>query len=103
MALRLSYQGRLVWVLPPTSRINAMPMAISPGTRVAALIIPGKLVRTLGTLVEKTGLEIIVVYGSIQGGAITGLPPGTRCLHTGEGAVGLKISANGIAAEQWRP
>ncbi|MBI4796602.1 MAG: ComEC family competence protein [Deltaproteobacteria bacterium] len=104
VALQLSYQGRLVLVIPPGSRLNPAEVAVPPGSRVAALIIPGKPARILDTLARGLHPEIVVVYGSPPGAITTaGLPGGVRWVLTGEGAVSLKISANGAIAGQWRP
>jgi competence protein ComEC len=104
LALQFFYQGWLVLVIPPGTRGNPAELTIPPGSRVAALIIPGKPARTLETLARGLRPEIVVVYGSPRGAITTaGLPAGVRCLLTAEGAVSLKISASGAFSDQWRP
>jgi hypothetical protein len=102
LALQLSYQGRLVLVMPPATRLHAGELALPPGARVAALILPGK--QDLDALALILHPEIIVIYGSTQGAmASAGGAGGAHRLLTSEGAVSLKISARGVIASQWRP
>jgi competence protein ComEC len=103
-ALQLSYQGRLVLVMPPGLRLNAGEIAMPPGCRLGALIIPGKPARNLETLIGKLRPEIIAIYGPSQGtGTAACLSGDIPCFFTNEGAVSLKISARGLVASQWRP
>ena len=103
-ALQLSYQGRLVLVLPPGGRLKAGELAVPPGSRVAALIIPGRSARDLETLSAVLQPEIVAIYAA--SGKDATAPPragGSRCLLAGDGAVSLRISALGAVASQWRP
>jgi competence protein ComEC len=101
VALQLSYQGRLVLIIPPGPRLNPAELTIPPGSRMAAIIIPGKPARMRDTLAAHLHPEIIAIYGSSPGVTTTGGLPG-RVFLTAEGAVSLKISATGAVARQWR-
>ncbi|RJR42782.1 MAG: ComEC/Rec2 family competence protein [Deltaproteobacteria bacterium] len=103
-ALQLSYQGRLVLVIPPGVRLKAGELAVSPGSRVAALIIPGRSACDLAALSAVFQPEIVTIYAA--SGKDLDAPVragGSRCLFTAEGAVSLRISALGAVASQWRP
>ena len=104
LALLLSYQGRVVVVVPPGTRGQAAGLAGLPGMRVAALIIPGNAARALDAWSAAVRPEIIAVYGAAPG-IITAAarPSGVRSYYTQEGAVSLKISTQGATVRQWRP
>ncbi|MEW6657528.1 MAG: ComEC/Rec2 family competence protein [Thermodesulfobacteriota bacterium] len=104
MALKLSHQGRLVFVIPPVRKLDAAALALPPGARVAALVIPGTMAPTLDACLEKLRPEIMVIYGSPQQDvAASGLPGGVRGYLTREGAVSLHLSGKGVGVRQWRP
>ncbi|MFZ5452802.1 MAG: ComEC/Rec2 family competence protein [Thermodesulfobacteriota bacterium] len=104
VALQLSYQGRVVLILPPGTRLPGGEWNLPPGTRLAALFISGKPAPDLDALAGSLHPEIIIIYGVPPEGLATGsLPPGGRCLVTAAGAVSLRISAGGADVRQWRP
>jgi len=104
VALQLSYQGRQVLVLPPGHRLNPGELNLPPGSRLAALIIPGESARALDFQVKGLRPEIIVIYGSSKGALpAPGAQGGAGCHHTGEGAVSLRLSRAGAYVRQWRP
>jgi competence protein ComEC len=104
IALRLSHQGRLVLIIPPVRHLDAAALAPAPGVRVAGLIIPGTLAPTLGASLEQLRPEIVVIYGSPpMAASASGLPGGVRGYLTGEGAVSLRLSGQGVGVRQWRP
>jgi competence protein ComEC len=104
MALQLSYQGRLVLVIPPGGRLKAGELAVPPGSKVAALIIPGRSVRDLEALAAVLRPEIVAIYAAAgKDVTVPARAGGSRCLLTGEGAVSLRISALAAVARQWRP
>jgi len=103
MALKLSHQGRLVYVIPPVRRLDAGALAPGAGSRVAALIIPGTLARTLDACQERWHPEIVIIYGSPGKDAVAGLPGRGRCRLTREGAVSLYLSGSFVMVRQWRP
>jgi len=103
-ALRLSHQGRLVMVIPPVHRLDAAALTLPPGSRVAALLLPGTLAQSLDACLARWHPEIMVIYGSPKAAAPAAGPPGRgRCLRTREGAVSLRISGNAPQVRQWRP
>jgi len=104
VALQLSYQGRQVLVLPPGHRLNPGELNLPPGSRLAAMIIPGELARALDFQAKGLRPEIIVIYGSSKGTLpAPGGQGGAGCHHTGEGAVSLHLSRAGAYVRQWRP
>ncbi|MDD2901012.1 MAG: ComEC/Rec2 family competence protein [Syntrophales bacterium] len=104
VALQLTYQGRVVLILPPGTRIPAGKWAFPPGTRPAALFLPGKPAPDLETLAASLHPEIIIIYGAAPEDMASGaLPPGSRCLRTADGAVSLRVSAGGASVRQWHP
>ena len=104
IALRLSHQGRLVLVIPPVRRLDAGAITLPPGSRVAALLLPGTLAPTLDACLDRLHPEIMVIYGSPKKGVTaTSLPGRVRCHLTREGAVSLHISGSGVRVRHWRP
>jgi hypothetical protein len=104
IALKLSHQGRLVFVIPPVRKLDAAALALPPGARVTALFLPATMAPPLGACLEKLRPEILVIYGSLPKAATTpGFPGGARGYLTREGAVSLHISGKGVVVRQWRP
>ena len=100
--MQISYQGRSVLIMPPGRKLQGATPALPPGSRLAALIIPGDLARDPQPLGPQP--EILVVYGSSRGSPRPDVRlQGARGYHTGEGAVSLQISDTGVAARQWGP
>jgi competence protein ComEC len=104
LAMRLSHQGRLVLVIPPVRRLQAGALSLPPGSRVAALLLPGTLAQSLDACLERWHPEIMVIYGSLKkGGTVAGQPSRVPCYLTREGAVSLHLSGSGAGVRQWRP
>jgi competence protein ComEC len=104
IALKLSHQGRLVLVIPPVRRLDAGALNLAPGSRVAALLIPGALDQTLEACLERWHPQIVVIYGSPKkGGMAAGQPSQAHCYFTREGAVSLHLAGSGVRVRQWRP
>lgn len=103
-ALQLTYQGRVVLIVPPGGRLPAEGWPLIPGTRLAALFISGKPAPDLGTLAGSLHPAIITIYGvPPEDVGSENLPAGSRCLRTAAGAVSLRIYAGGARVRQWRP
>jgi competence protein ComEC len=104
VALKLAYQGRLILVLPPGRELNPAALNLPPGSRLAALLIPGELARIPDFQAKGLRPEIILIYGSFKGAwPAPGRLGGVKCYHTGQGAVSLRVSGAGVSVGQWRP
>ncbi|MEW6386130.1 MAG: ComEC/Rec2 family competence protein [Thermodesulfobacteriota bacterium] len=100
VALQLSYEGRVVLIIPPVSQAAARRLAAVPAPPPEVLIIPGNL---LAPRLVPLPSKVLVVYGPFDPAALAGMPPGLPCFFTREGAVSLYYTGEGVTPRQWRP
>jgi hypothetical protein len=90
LAMRLSHQDRLVLVIPPVRHLEPGAFSLPPGSRVAALLLPGTLAQSLDACLERWHPEIMVIYGSLKnGGTVAGQPSRVPCYFAGKAAGGV--------------
>ncbi len=106
VALRLSYQGRDLLILPPLRQAAAAGLSLAGVPPVEGLIVPADLVgsKQLARLAARLEARHLVAYGPGRRTLGRGEPPpDLPCLFTRDGAVSLYLSKTALEAKQWQP